>query len=60
MVDLTPVIVESLQTDILDISELQYEAEPNIWLPVFTVHIEPSLEQDSSKVGIESWQITNF
>ena len=47
-------------SDEIDIKELEYEVEPDVWKPVFTVDVEPSIDQDPSKVGIQSWEMIKF
>ena len=45
--------------DEIDLRTLQYEQEPNIWLPVLEIDVIPSLYQDLSKVSMD-WTVIRY
>ena len=43
-------------SDRINLATLEYNPEPDVWRPVLTLTVEPSLAQDTSKVGM-TWSI---
>ena len=44
---------------LVNLKLLEYEAEPGVWKPVFTVSILPASTQEIENVAME-WEIVNF
>lgn len=38
---------------------MEYEQEPDVWLPAFTVEIQPALTQEPENVAMD-WTIENY
>ena len=45
--------------DEIDLRTLEFEKEPNLWLPVLEIEVIPSLYQDSSKVAMD-WSVIRY
>lgn len=43
----------------INLKTLEYEAEPDLWKPVLTVTVEPSLMQEPENVAM-NWSIQNW
>ena len=37
----------------VNLRTLEFEREPNLWVPVLEIEVIPSLYQDSSKIGMD-------
>ena len=42
----------------IDLSALEHEVEPGVYEPVLKIEIEPSEEQQTENVRLESWNVT--
>ena len=52
--------IQYIDLDVIDLSALEYEVEPDVWQPVLTVHIEASEEQEPENVLLTSWNVTSI
>ena len=44
---------------LVNLKLLEYEAEPGVWKPVFTVSIFPAFTQEPENVAME-WELVNY
>ena len=44
----------------VNLNTLKYETKPNVWEPVMTIEVEPSIEQDEPERLAMTWNVTDM
>lgn len=50
----------AIDVSLIDLSKLEYEESPGVWMPVLSVEVKPSSEQESDKIQIKSFEVTSM